>query len=191
MGILTLETLPENQLKKLTARSEVRVGVCHHLSIWLQVQDTHWEVEVGGKKTCNWQWTQIYTFPIQRAWSSPLHSSCLSLIQEKQCRRYTIWKQQWYSLLLLLLIITMLEMIVTVICCGEPQDARELCEAITCPWSWNYEPDKSTFAWRIHGSLPLRVPSRGSLGAMLRGTAVISLLSFTRSDTRWNHHTSV
>lgn len=31
--ILTLESLPEDQLQQLTAGGEVRVGICHRLSI--------------------------------------------------------------------------------------------------------------------------------------------------------------
>lgn len=42
--ILTLEPLPEDQFQEFTAGGEMRVGVRHHLSTRLQIQDTHWEV---------------------------------------------------------------------------------------------------------------------------------------------------
>lgn len=53
MGILTLEPLPEDQFKKLTAGREVRVGVSHlHVSIRLQVQHTHCEGDTNNDSGC-------------------------------------------------------------------------------------------------------------------------------------------
>lgn len=144
--MLTLEPLPENQFQQLTAGREVRVGVRHRVSIWLQVQDTHCEGDTNtnsGPFSPDLGYIAI-TLTHSRGASARKWS-------EAGCCLWQTTKQQLVGVFF-----------------GEHCDHKQLhakqkSRAASTAFAVNAE----------YGCLPLRVLRRGSFGAMLRRTAVV------------------